>query len=190
MAQHEYKPFSITARTLGHPRKLFTPITVVNLDPPGNMAAVTINGMWDTGAEFCLISRDLAAKLGINFKKSVNAVGIGGTVDSPLGYVYVALLSNGDLVDTIAAVVEETSPSGEYSFVIGMDFIRKGTLAISSTAIDTTLSFTIPTREPVDFAKLAANTGTPGKYLPLSSSKEDNAPVFGPDVMSLLTRDR
>lgn len=87
MASQDYKPFSITARTLGHPRKLFTPITVVNLDPPGELAAVTINAMWDTGAEFCLISRDIVARLNLNFKKSVDAVGIGGAVNSPLSRV-------------------------------------------------------------------------------------------------------
>ncbi len=69
----QYKPFSITARAFGHPRKLYTPVTVINLEAAGGIAAATVNGMWDTGAEVCLISRDLAARLGCRFSKSITA---------------------------------------------------------------------------------------------------------------------
>lgn len=182
----QYKPFSITARAFGHPRKLYTPVTVVNLEADSCIAAATVNGMWDTGAEVCLISRDLAARLGCRFSRAITAAGIGGEVSAPTGFVYLSLLANGQLVDTIASVVDQTSPTDEYSFIFGMDFIRKGALAISSTAIDTTLSFTIPSPEPIDFTR---RSDVDASLLPLSESRETAATLYGPDALALLFRD-
>ena len=64
-----YRPFAITARTAGCPRKLVTPLVVMNLDPASGLVAATVNASWDTGSEPCLMSRNLAAILGIRYEK-------------------------------------------------------------------------------------------------------------------------
>lgn len=180
-----YRPFAITARTAGCPRKLVTPLVVMNLDPASGLVAATVNAFWDTGSEPCLMSRNLAAILGIRYEKENICHGLTGSCVAAFGYACVSLVCNGDIIDTIAAVVDETSPTGEYSFIIGMDFIRKGTLSVSSTPLHTVLSFKIRTDRPIDFIA-EADADTDVKYLPLSSTKEEIRPVFGQEAIKLL----
>lgn len=183
-----YKPFAITARASGHPTKLFTPVTVVNLRPAsgGDIVATRVNAMWDTGAEMCLMSSRLASRLGIKFEKSCDAAGFTGRASVPVGYAYVSIIANGDIVDVLTGIVEETSPSGDYSFVIGLNFISKGALAICSTPLDTTLSFTIPTPEPVDFSALSSIEDRIKGFLPLSRRMEESPVVYGAKALGLI----
>lgn len=184
--ENKYKPFAITATSLGHPRRLHTPITVVNITESDELAAAKVNAMWDTGAEVCMMSRELAKFLKINFKKEIHGHGMFGEGVSAIGMAYVSLVSDGGLVDTYVAVVDSVSPTDEYSFIIGMDFIRKGCLAISSTPLSTTLSFTIPSPEPIDFTKILALAKDSSAECPLSKTKEDIRPVYGADVLGLI----
>lgn len=182
----KYRAFAITATALGHPDKLYTPITVVNISKSNELVAATVNGMWDTGADICLMSRRLAEALLIDFDKTVPAAGILGDDKVKIGMTRVALLSNGETIDTYVAIVDSVSPTNKYSFVIGMDFIRKGALAISSTSLTTTLSFTIPSPEPVDFTSLYDLVEGKTKNLPLSVGDDEIRPVFGTSVMDLI----
>lgn len=187
MEENKYKPFAITATALGHPRKLITPVTVVNINDGDELAAAKVNAMWDTGSEVCLMSRELAKILKVNFKKVIPGHGMFGEGDAVIGIAYVSLVSNGGLVDTYVAVVDSVSPTDEYSFIIGLDFIRKGCLAISTTALTTTLSFTIPSPEPIDFTKICKLADGSISECSLSKSKEDIHPVYGADVLALIT---
>lgn len=181
---NQYKPFAITAKTLGHPRKLYTPISIINLENRDKLAGITVNAMWDTGAETCVMSRRVATLLGFNFDKTIVSKGLTGECLASYGYVCVSIVNNGDCIDTIAGIVDETSPTGEYSFIIGMDFIRKGALAISTTQFETTLSFRIPVGEPIDFVSDQGKEAV-AEYLPLSSTKEEIKPIYGIDVVKL-----
>lgn len=188
--EQTHKPFAITARTSGRPRKLVTPLTVANLHAPGRakIVAARVNAMWDTGAEVCLISRNLAACLGLDFKPAVDAKGLTGTCVAPIGYAYVSIVANGDLVETLTAIVDETSPSGEYSFIIGLDFIRHGTLAISYSPLDVSLSFVIPSPAPIDFAALADIDSQCKGYIPLGPGKEEPYEIlYGAAALDLIS---
>lgn len=182
-----HKPFAVTAYTTGHPRKLFTPITVVNPDAPGaaTILATTVNAMWDTGAEVCLMSQRLADRLEFEFKKEIDSDTFGGKIKTLIGYTCVTLVSNGGLVNTITAVVAETSPTREYDFIIGLNFIKKGTLAITSTDLDTTLSFIIPSPDPIDFAKITDIDSHSKKYLPLSEPLKQQRIREGAEALEL-----
>lgn len=179
------RAFAITARAVGNPKKLYTPIVVLNSDTDSGLVATTVNASWDTGAEFCIMSRSLAAILGYNFKNKCNTQGLTGSEMAPIGYAHISLVANGGCLDTIAAVVDETSPTGDYSFIIGMDIIRRGTLAISSSPVETILSFRVPPGPVIDFVESAGEDVTTA-YVPLSSTVECIRPVFGQDVIKLL----
>lgn len=186
MDNKAYKPFAITAIALGHPGKLYTPITVVNVTEDNELVAATVNAMWDTGADLCLMSRKLAEALHIDFKNTIPANGLLGSDDVEVEMTRVALLSNGETIDTYAAIVDSVSSTNQYSFIIGMDFIRKGALAISSDSMSTTLSFTIPSPEPIDFTRLYDMTSGKSKSLPLSKGKDEIRPVFGAAALDLI----
>lgn len=181
-----YRPFAITARSLGAPPLLYTPLLVVNLQAEGDrLRAAKVNALWDTGAQVCVMTRALADSLGFRYTHTMASQGIGGDVTSPLGVAYVSLASDGQVVDTLAAVVDSLPGDGRYSFIIGMDFIRKGALAISSTGMETALSFRIPAVRNVDFTSDADLRAV--RRLPLSSTTEDGRLYRGHEVLSLLS---
>lgn len=186
MGNPAYKPFAITATALGHPRKLYTPITVVNITGDNELVAATVNAMWDTGADLCLMSRKLAEALHVDFKETIPANGLLGGDNVGVGMTRVALLSNGETIDTYAAIVESVSSTDKYSFIIGMDFISKGALAICSDSMSTTLSFTIPSPKPIDFTSLYEMAEGKTKLLPLSKGTDDIRPVFGTAALDLI----
>lgn len=186
--EKQYKPFAITARTDGKPKKLYTKMLLVNMEPQnGKMHGSYVNAMWDTGAEYCVMTTKLAEKLGFEFKHEITAKGINGEIVTKTGFAYVALVSNGQLIETRASIVNEEW--GEYSFIIGMDFISKGTLAISSTPIDTTLSFTIPSPGRIDFVKILEKRNIKGKYIPLSSDLERIDVLTGVEILDKIIPD-
>lgn len=180
------KQFAITAHCLGHPRKLFTPITILNLGPTGLPKAAKVNAMWDTGAETCLMTLALANKLGYTFDRIIPAHGLTGSANTPIGYVYVSLVGGGEVISVMTAIINETSPDRDYSFIIGLDLIRRGTLAITSTAIDTTLSFVVPASQTIDFLKLSNIPTDRQRYLPLSTGHENADVIVGDDALALL----
>lgn len=181
----DYKPFAITAKCLGSPKRLYTKILVVNLDSDDRLTAKYVNALWDTGADTSLMTRELAQDLGFKFSKKVESRGFGSPSLADLGYALVALVSNGETVETLTAVVEDM-PCDDYSFIIGMDLISKGTLAISSSQFETSLSFTIQTVEHVDFVKSREKLGFSTEYLELSSWIEDKRIFRGTEVLDQL----
>lgn len=184
-SKSQISPFAITARCLGHPKKLHTPIVVANFQAEDDgIIAARVNAMWDTGADVCLISRSLASLLGIDFRKIIRAESVTGPVSSAIGYTHISLVSNGDVIPVLTEIVEEASPTGDYSFIIGMDLISRGTLAVTSSKLDTTLSFIIPATVPIDFTE--ATQGNKA-YIPLSSVKEIIRPAHGKDAIELIT---
>lgn len=183
----QHKPFAITAKTIGIPQRLFTPLLVVNLRSKYKLAAKYVNALWDTGAATCVMSAELARSLGFDFSHSVPTKSIGhDVVQSSFGYAYVALVSNGDLIETVAAVVDESLGDG-YSFIIGMDLISKGSLAISCSPSLTVLSFTIPSAPAIDFVKDLPDEGITKSVLELGiNNPEDPRVYYGTEVMDLI----
>lgn len=182
-----HKPFAITARTIGIPQRLFTRLLVVNLRSEYKLAGKYVNALWDTGAATCVMSLDLARALGFDFSKPAPSRSIGHeTVNAFYGYAYVALVSNGDIIETITAVIDESLGDG-YSFIIGMDFISKGSLAVTCSPTETVLSFTIPAHEPIDFVKSLTNNDVTKENLELLIPKcEDVKVYYGADVLKLI----
>ena len=184
-----HKPFAITAKTLGIPRKLYTPLLLVNAEhKKGTLTAAYVNAMWDTGSEFCLMSRKLADRLGFKFDRDIKSIGLTGETIAHYGRAHVALVNNGEMIKVWAAIIDDDLHD-EYSFIIGMNLISMGTLAITTLALQTTLSFKIPSSGNIDFVEEAQGTDATAKYLPLSSTTEDERIYQGPEVLELILPD-
>lgn len=162
-------PFAVTARTPGFPRKLYTPLMVANLRAP---AVAYVNAMWDTGADCCYMTPSLAKHLCVDFEVMAPAEGLTGRDEMKVGDAYISLIAGGGIETVAVAVASSDFGHGDFSFIIGMDFIRKGSLAITHVDFQTMLSFRIPSSRPIDFTSdldFDAAKGT----LPLSQGKED-----------------
>lgn len=162
-------PFAVTAKTPGFPRKLYTPIMVANLRAP---AVAYVNAMWDTGADCCYMTPNLAKLLCVDFDSTAQAEGLTGRSEMKVGDAYLSLIAGGGIETVAVAVAASDFGHGDFSFILGMDFIRKGSLAITHADFQTMLSFRIPSSNPIDFTsdlEFDAAKGT----LPLSQGKED-----------------
>lgn len=179
-------PFAITATTIGRPKYLYTKILVVNLDCEDRIAATYANALWDTGAATSVMTRDLAKRLGVRFEAESTSHGITGEEMSKYGYAYVSLISNGGVIETVTGVVERL-PRNEYSFIIGMDIIGRGNLAISSDGLTTTLSFTIPGTTTIDFTKSAAEEGKISAYPELNPGPVDRKTFHGMEALRMIS---
>lgn len=162
-------PFAVTAKTPGFPRKLYTPIMVANLRAP---AVAYVNAMWDTGADCCYMTPSLAKHLCIDFEDTVSAEGVTGRDEMKVGDAYVSLIAGGGIETVAVAVASSNFGRGDFSFIVGMDFIRKGSLAITHADFQTMLSFRIPSSRPIDFTSDLDFDAAKG-MLPLSHGKED-----------------
>lgn len=170
MKTHPF-PFALTARCQGFPRKLYTPILVLNLDSDTPCAA-RVNAMWDTGAEYCVMSTRLARMLGLDYKHEVACAALTGSSQSKVGRGVISLVSGGGVIDAHVCVVDNPVGGGEYSFIIGMEVIRMGALAISHTETETILSFAAPAPYIVDFTSPAVDDRRPMASVPLSYGLE------------------
>ena len=150
--ERKYKPFAITATALGHPGKLYTPITVVNISDGGELVAATVNAMWDTGADVCLISRRLAEALLIDFTKTIPAEGVMDRDKVAIGITRVALLSNGETIDTYSACF--------WDFCLGINQPAINFVQIYLALSKTCSKFAVPTNNSVYHCRRATVKGS------------------------------
>lgn len=181
-------PFAITAKCSGMPEKLYTKILVANrIVDNSEIKAKFVNALWDTGAARSCMTPDLADELGIKYEGQIFASGVGGKVKSSLGVARIALVSNGGMIESIAGIVPRNRKQ-KYSFIIGMDIISKGSLAISTTFQGTVLSFYAPAEMPIDFTKILDDSKYKKEIIPLSNGFEwDYNKIYkGEEVIRLI----
>lgn len=90
-------------------------------------------------------------------------------------------------METIAGIVPRHRKP-KYSFIIGMDIISKGSLAITTMFEGTVLSFYAPAEMPIDFTKILDDSKYKKEILPLSSGYEwDYSKIYkGEEVIRLI----
>lgn len=177
----QHRPFAITAHCPGNPDKLFTPITVAYISAKRGISVARANAMWDTGADVCYMTAALAAELHIPLSKAAPMRRLVDDGRAYVGFAMVVLVSNGEMVKVTTGIVD--GEMGEFSFVLGMNFISLGTLSICSTDFDTTLSFVVTSPEPIDFTRISK--GMSGA-LPLSSTAENIAASYGEAAFEMI----
>lgn len=133
--------------------------------------------LWDTGATGTVIRKDLAQKLNlqpISFTQIHTASG-----DFQSG-VYIMMLELPNKVILPNLTVYDGILTSDIDFLIGMDVISKGDLAISNFNGQTMLTFRVPSAEKTDYvqqsnmARSFAQQKTPGKKdkCPCGSGKQ------------------
>ena len=175
--------FALTAHSNGEPGKLYTPIAIMNID---KVIVVEANAMWDTGAEVCLISRRLAECLQLEMAPGPIARGLTGSAETSVCYVYVSLVANGGVITVKCMVVDDHIGGLDYSMIIGMNLIRRGSLAITGGEYGITLSFTMPATDTIDFMVVANHL--PGAVVPLSDGREELKIYTGINAVKIMRR--
>lgn len=175
--------FALTARSSGEPSKLYTPITIMNLN---RVIAAEANAMWDTGAEVCIISRRLAEALQFEMAPGPSARGLTGCAETSVCYAYVSFVAGGGVVTVKCAVVDDHVGGVDYSVIIGLNLIRRGSLAVTGGDSGITLSFTMPATDIIDFT--ASPEAIPSSIVPLSRGGECLKIYTGLDAVKIMNR--
>lgn len=177
--------FALTAYSAGEPSKLYTPITVLNPRRDAILAAEA-NAMWDTGAEVCIMSKALAEALHLKMAPGPTAHGLTGTSESGVCFAYVSFVAGGGIITVKCAVVDHHIGGVEYSIILGLNLIRRGSLAITGGDSGITLSFTLPASTVVDFTTIDAHK--PGAIVNLSDGPEEIKVYSGFEAIKIMNR--
>ncbi len=175
--------FSLTAHSPGEPSKLYTPVTIMNLE---KVIAAEAHAMWDTGAEVCIISRRLADALQLEMAPGPSARGLTGSADTSACYAYVSFVAGGGIITVKCAVIDGNVGGVDYSVILGLNLIRRGALAITGGDSGITLSFTLPASAVVDFTTIDAHK--PGDIVKLSNGPEEIKIFSGFEAIKIINR--
>ena len=183
LTNNNHSCFALTAHSSGEPSKLYTPITIMNIK---SVIAAEAHAMWDTGAEVCIISRRLADALQLEMAPGTSARGLTGSADTSACYAYVSVVAGGGIVTVKCAVVVCHVGGVDYSVILGLNLIRRGTLAITGGDSGITLSFTMPATDVIDFT--ASPDAIPASIVPLSRGGERLKIYTGLDAVKIMNR--
>lgn len=112
--------------------------------------------LWDTGASWSVITRDLARRLALIPTGEVEVNHAGGTTVTPT-YIVNFVLPNKVKVPGVM-VTELPDQPADFEVLVGMDLIRLGDLSITNVGGKTTMSFRIPSMHTIDYV----DEGNPG----------------------------
>ena len=103
--------------------------------------------MWDTGADICVISQELADNLGLVPFDQIYVNGVHGEELQSLYHIHVKLPTN-DIVVYAEAVI---GAKNGYDLVLGMNVISQGDIAITTADDKTVFSIRIPSEGHIKF---------------------------------------
>jgi len=110
----------------------------------------------DTGSTGSCISRSFASRAQLKSFKIIKVLGAHGFAFVPV-YLVDVLLPNGILFSNMEAA--EFYGGNNFDFIIGMNILRKGDMALTNANGEMVFSFRIPPAEThIDFTKDAQNT--------------------------------
>lgn len=143
------KPSAFTIKSKGGLlRVLISDLTVV--DSVSNKSC-SIKAIWDTGATGSVITKKVAADLGVLPSGKSQVSTANGTVIQNT-YIVSLVLPQGLIVEGVL-VTEVDSLNGNCDALIGMDIVSLGDFSITNFDGVTTMSFRVPSQNEVDFAK-------------------------------------
>jgi hypothetical protein len=162
--------FTLTAQGLARDITLdiqlsqpFTPNNIPSPEPP----LVSAKALLDTGSSNCSITKTKAEELGlVPIGKTEVFHAVGSTIrDAFLLNVYLPNRFSMPMV----RVTECTSVQGGFDFIIGMEILTLGDLAITNFGGKTVVSFRMPSMKTIDFVqefKLTETMGHTGRNDP------------------------
>lgn len=110
-------------------KRIITPLRLVNAQKKQEML---VNALWDTGAEFSAVGLDAVAKVDMESLGVVKDVcSINGK--SRAAMLCTIVLPGDDYFALVTEAVMHEIGNKDYSFVIGMNIIRKGDFSLTQT---------------------------------------------------------
>ena len=124
----------------------------VGIKDPATLADRKFIALWDTGATNSVITKSVAASLGLVEIGKMEVHGVNGASIVSV-YIVEIVLPNG--IHVVRQVTEGVS-NGMWDVLIGMDVITVGDFCVSNFEGVTTFSFRVPSEERTDYVQIAA----------------------------------
>jgi len=156
MPKQNQQAHALSKNSKGLARKIVTPVNATNVI---TNETVKTQGIWDTGATGTMITKSIAAGLGLLPVSTATVKGIYGKKEVNVYYVNIAFENKGITTKTKVFECEELSADNSVGMLIGMNIITMGDFAITNYQGNTTMSFRVPSLEKIDFA-IDANEGS------------------------------
>lgn len=109
--------------------------------------------IWDTGATNSVITKSVAAKLGLVPVSMATVKGVHGSRAVNVYFVKIVLNNENITITTLVTECDELSNSQDTGMLIGMDLIQKGDFCISNFNGNTIMTFRVPSIEIVDYVE-------------------------------------
>jgi predicted aspartyl protease len=122
-------------------RKLISDVDVIGISSTVPGQRITAHSLWDTGAEWSLISPNIANAIGLVPIGNIQLAGINSVNLVKIAYV-TAILPNDIRIPKIKILISNLIPN--IDMLIGMDIIARGDLSISNGGNGTVFSFVMP----------------------------------------------
>jgi len=110
-------------------------------------------GIWDTGATNSVITKSVAAKLGLKPIEKANARGVHGVKEVNVYYVNITLNNKSITLNAKVTECEELSVDNGIGMLIGMNIITMGDFSITNFKGETRMTFRVPSIECIDYVE-------------------------------------
>lgn len=127
--------------------------TNVTIENTINRQEIKTKGIWDTGATGSVITKSIAAKLGLVPITYNDVRGVHGVRRVPVYYVKVTLNNENISLNTFVTECDELSDNESIGMLIGMNIISMGDFAVTSKDGKIFMSFRVPSLERIDFVR-------------------------------------
>ncbi|GEM_PF-4358215 len=150
----EHRPFTMPQGDF--PRVIVSPVDVLNPNEhiPNSIVRMNTKALWDTGADFCMISQELARSLRLVGQGYASVNQVEGNDVSRKAYLVNLLLPNGIVFSDVVALEDPGLRRMGVDFLIGLSVINEVDFALTHDRSGATvLSISYPADRLVDFCK-------------------------------------
>lgn len=149
---------TVNALTNTNPKIVNSIITPVEVKSLTTGKVKTTKAIWDTGATASVVTKDVAAEIGLMPVGMTKVMGVHGAKNVNVYYANITLNNKQISIDETVTECDALSGDGSIGMLIGMDIITLGDFAITNFNGQTVMTFRIPSLEKMDFvAKLNAS---------------------------------
>ncbi|MCI5570352.1 MAG: retroviral-like aspartic protease family protein [Prevotella sp.] len=139
------KEFGVLVDTIITECSLYPPVDYTKQPLPEPI--LVKEAMWDTGADVCVINKRIADRLGIIPTGQMAVDGVRGEDIADACHIHIKLPTN-DYIMNVETIIRTKT---DYDFVIGMNVIAHGDIAISTADDKTVFSVRIPSEGHIKF---------------------------------------
>jgi predicted aspartyl protease len=143
---------ALTNSNKGIANSVITPVEITNVF---TQSKAPTKGIWDTGATNSVITKSIAATLGLLPVKRTIVRGVHGVKEVNVYFVNITLNNKNITLNTQVTECDELSPDNSVGMLIGMNIITMGDFVITNYQGQTTMSFRVPSLQKIDFVASA-----------------------------------